>query len=88
MMSRRIGKFNLSIDSIENKELAVGVFRHLDFIPLRVECLMYINQYEFIGISDSFDDVPLGCVTPEYQIDARFNVDNDCFDFIVTRIYP
>lgn len=62
----RMGKFYIDMFEVENNPHEV--FSLIKFVPYRVECLHYNAQYEYIGTSPLFREVPAGEVMPEYDL--------------------
>lgn len=64
-----LGKFYLHARYVEqNYDQVAEVLSHIKFTPLRVECLMYNNQYEYIGISPRFKKIPIFEDPPIYEV--------------------
>ena len=73
-MSRRIGRFYVSVKMVEDEPASLAqILTYLAFVPLRVECLWAGRQFEYIGISPMFKDMPEGTVTPEYDLTIHTN---------------
>ena len=68
----RMGKFYASTDMVADKD-AHELFGLLKFIPYRVEFLMYITKFEYIGTSPLFREVGDGEKTPEYDIQINYS---------------
>jgi hypothetical protein len=69
---RRIGKFLVSIEVIENGVLP-SVMKDLGITIIRAESMYLNNSIEYIGVCPSFDIIHDGEFPPEYIIIARNN---------------
>jgi len=54
---KRIGKIYISNDIVK-EDIFPDVLAFIQFVPLRVEYLAYRDQFEYIGISPMFDEIP------------------------------
>ena len=80
MKSRRLGQFSLDWKTVNNAELSGDIFRKLEFVPLRVECIGYSATYHYVGISPEFKEVSEGQEAPVYAVLFEFNEDDDEFN--------
>lgn len=67
MKARRAGKFYVSHDMINEGQLCEILYK-MRFIPYRVEYLAYMDQFEYIGTSPTFEDLNMGWQVPEYKL--------------------
>lgn len=66
--SLRRGMFHISIDVInESPEVVHEIFLHV--IPVEVRMDMTMHQILCIGISDLFEEISMGSVCPEYNVE-------------------
>ena len=83
-MHRHIGQFGMSRKLIcNNPGLVADALSDINFLPLRVEVRMDLNQLVYIGISPRFDSCPAGKI-PWYDILIESN-DNG---FVKTMVVP
>ncbi len=76
MNNRNLGRVEISRELIEDEpERAAEVFKLLNFVPVRAECLFYNGTVEYIAISDRFETVPEGNLIPEYKLDISEDED-------------
>lgn len=52
------------------------ILGYLKFVPLRVEFLAYSNEFEYIGISDKFEELQIGEKVPTYTITLKYRYIN------------
>jgi len=72
MKDKRIGKFTIPHFLIsETPEDAYKLFKLLEFVPLRAECLFYIDAYEYVGYSPKFHPIEAGEEIPTYIINLN-----------------
>ena len=62
----RIGKFNITIDAIENNPLDVLIIMS-NVIVIRVEGSYTTHTINYIGLSEHFDIVKKGEMIPKYE---------------------
>lgn len=69
-MHRKIGRFQIPNDIIHNDpKLAQRIMARC--IVVRAEQLWERDAIEYVALSNSFEDVPANCVTPDYHIEIR-----------------
>ena len=72
MTSRNIGKFQVRRGFVQrDPELVADMFGHLQIVPVWVEFVFHTDVMEYTAISPKFEEVPEGCVVPEYYIIAH-----------------
>ena len=77
-MHNRKGKLYIDTELMaDSPQLVADMLAMLGFVPLRVECLLYRNAYEMIGISESFDECVDGWPCPTYVIETTETVTRD-----------
>jgi hypothetical protein len=81
MNNRKLGRTRISCKMIDHEpERVAEVFALLKFVPVRAECLHYLNEIEYVAISERFENVPFGQIVPEYKLtisqdeDGRVNL--------------
>ena len=79
-MKKRIGKFYIDRHIYDDMECVYGLFKHLMFIPYRVEFHYDKNQFMLIGLSDLFSIVKEGELYPEYKVIITFEKDGYSYD--------
>lgn len=67
LTNRRIGKFNIEIDVINDAPEVVQQVMG-DVIVIRAEALLQTNMVEYHALCDSFEEVEDGVVVPEYDL--------------------
>jgi len=72
---KRIGKMNIPNNIVEEENFP-DVLATMQFIPLRVEYLAYRDQFEYIGISPMFDELPLYLEPETYLLIVTTTEDN------------
>lgn len=76
MKSRRLGKFDISFQLVEESQWEVSlILSLLGFIPIRVEAMYANNSFEYVGISDRFREVSPAEVIPIYEIEVQSDED-------------
>ena len=78
MGNRRLGKFEINNEFLftETCEKIASLFKVMDFIPLRVECLGYKDVTEYVGISPLFEYCEEGSKPHFYTLVIVHNEDN------------
>ena len=62
---------------LDNKDGQITqCFKLMGFVPLRVELLAHRDDFEYIGFSELFDDIPPGTIYPQYDINTTCDVDD------------
>ena len=81
MNNRKLGRIKINCEMIDHEpERVAEVFALLKFVPVRAEHYYHIDEIEYIAISERFEDVPFGCIIPEYKLtisqdkDGRVNL--------------
>ena len=73
-MRHRVGKFYIPQKEIyENLKDMTKVFRLLQFVPLRVQFKAEVNQFEYIGNSDLFDNIAKYSEVPVYELEVHYD---------------
>lgn len=76
--NKRIGKFYVSVDIVHSRDISRFLIK-IAFVPLRVECLMCQQEYEYVGTSPFFARLNEGCLYPQYNLnDLMFKVNYKC----------
>lgn len=82
--TRRIGK--IKIRDIDNAADWHRIMGHLELIPIRAEHMLYSASIEITGISNLFEVVQRGEMTPEYQVILHRDDDGDIDEVTVERV--
>ena len=67
MKDRRIGKFDMSLDHINNRPKVVLAVLS-GSIVVRAESLWHKSAVEYVAINEAFDPVPDGVEPPRYDV--------------------
>ena len=70
MKDRRIGKFAVSMDLIANDPAMVRKIMN-GIIVIRAELIGYMRAFEYVGISDQFDEIDEVVGPPNYAARLR-----------------
>lgn len=72
MGGRRVGKLYFTIESVENDpESMAYILGRIGFFPFRTEARVDMGQFELIGLSPSFNRIPVGHQIPIYAINVE-----------------
>ena len=74
MKNRRIGKFKVTQNVIENED-APRIFAAFGFVPMRVEHHYSNGTFEMVGLSHLFDENPECMIVPEYDVTITVHED-------------
>lgn len=81
---QNLGRFVITEKNlIENREAAQAVMAQC--IPVRAEQLWAANGIEYVAISEHFDEVPLGQVVPEYQVNLSQSEEDGPIEVTFTK---
>jgi len=70
--SNQIGKFEISLRfAVDFPEKLASVFAMLKLVPVRAEVLFHKDCIEYVAISERFEEVPKGCIPPEYELEVE-----------------
>jgi len=72
--SKNIGTLQLPISAVESGVFG-KVLSHINFTPIRVECIHFAGYYEMLGISPLFPELESGSMAPVHIL--KVNTDND-----------
>lgn len=71
MNSRQIGTFYIDSNMVDKYPEEVGeLLALLNFVPVRCEYLYALNQFQYVGISNRFKELPFGTYVPEYIVNV------------------
>lgn len=88
MNSRRFGRFTLPDNLVREQPYQVAqMLASIKFLPTRVQYLFHTEQFEYIGISERFDEYESGCEPPEYDICIVESAEGEPIEVNVTRKY-
>ncbi len=70
MNDRNLGKFSVATDCIRrNPNEVAQIFKMLNLVVVRAECLFSDSTVEYTGISDQFVEIEMGECIPTYRLD-------------------
>jgi hypothetical protein len=76
MNDRNIGRFTVTTDCIRrNPDEAAQVFKMLNLVVVRAECMFADSKIEYTGISDQFIEIEMGTAIPEYRLEITSEED-------------
>ena len=76
MNDRNLGKFSVTTDCIRrNPDEAAQVFKKLNMIVVRAECIFSDGLIEYTGISDQFVEIGMGETIPNYRLEVTTEQD-------------
>ena len=64
----KVGAFTIQCDFIDNKPKIVRKVLE-GCIVTRAEMIHHKNEIAYIALAEHFEDVPMGCQVPEYDIE-------------------
>lgn len=66
---RRLGKFKISTGMLlDDLATAVQVFKMLEIVPMRAECMFHLESVEYIAFSNRFEEISYLDEPPEYKL--------------------
>ncbi len=76
MNDRNLGRFTVTTDCIRrNPNEAAQVFKMLNLVVVRAECMFADSVVEYTGISDQFVEIEMGQSIPEYRLEITSKED-------------
>ncbi len=87
MNDRNLGKFTVTTECIRrNPDEAAQIFRMLNLVVVRAECLFADSVVEYTGISDQFVEIGMGQKIPEYRLEVTQGKDKTIENVVAVRI--
>lgn len=87
MNDRNLGKFTVTTDCIRrNPDEAAQVFKMLNLVVVRAECLFADSVVEYTGISDQFIEIGMGERIPEYRLEISSERDEETEADVITKV--
>ena len=71
MNDRNLGKFTVTTDCIRsNPDEAAQVFKMLNLVVVRAECIFADSKIEYTGLSNQFVEIEMGSTIPDYRLEV------------------
>ena len=87
MNDRNLGRFTVTNDLIRRcPDEAAQVFKMLNLVVVRAECIFADSLIEYTGISDQFVEIEMGKKIPEYRMEVTHGEDGDIEKVVALRI--
>lgn len=87
MNDRNLGKFTVTTDCIRsNPDEAAQVFKMLNLVVVRAECIFADSRIEYTGISDQFVEIGIGESIPDYILKVSHGEDGNIEKVETVRI--
>lgn len=76
MNDRNLGKFTVTTDCIRrNPDEAAQIFKLLNLVVVRAECMFADSKIEYTGLSDQFVEIEMGETIPTYRLEISTGED-------------
>jgi hypothetical protein len=83
MNDRNLGKFTVTTDYIRrNPDEAAQIFKLLNLVVVRAECMFANREIEYTGLSDQFVEIEMGEKIPDYRLEIS-TCENGIVDNVV-----
>lgn len=77
MNSKQLGQFSIGRQFVRDQpEIVAKAFHDMKLVVVRAET-SFMDDIEYFGISEMFDEVPTGTMIPEYNVDIIMNQCDD-----------
>ena len=87
MNDRNLGKFTVTTDCIrQNPDEAAQVFKMLNLVVVKAECIFADSKMEYTGISDQFVEIEMGSTIPDYRLEVTQGEDGGMEKVMALRI--
>lgn len=87
MNDRNLGKFSVTTEIIrQNPDEAAQIFKILNLVVVRAECVFAESKIEYTGISDQFVEIEMGETIPDYRLEISQGEDGNIEKVMTVRI--
>ena len=87
MNDRNLGRFTVTNDLIRRSpNEAAQVFKLLNLVVVRAECIFSDSLIEYTGLSDQFVEIEMGQKIPEYRMEITSERDEEAQEDKITKV--
>ena len=87
MNDRNLGKFSVTTDCIRRSpDEAAQVFKMLNLVVVRAECIFADSIIEYTGLSDQFVEIGMGEAIPGYRLEISTERNDETKEDIIIKV--